>query len=508
MQKFFFSLFLFFIVSYHSAWSQVEVPKRETRGLWVSTIHNLDWPSSRYASPKEQQEEFVRLVNLASSCHINTLYIQVRNASDAFYESSIEPWSQWLTGKQGQVPKPFWDPLAFMLEECHKRNIELHAWINPFRAVSHTDFSSVSKQHISKKKKEWCFQYDKTIYLDPGIPEVRAYICAVVKDITDRYDIDGIHFDDYFYPSETGGKFIDDNKSFFKYNEHGLNKEDWRRENINQLIDTVNQTIKECKSYVKFGISPIAVWRHDHRDPIYGSDTYGGQAAYDDLYADVRLWLEKGWIDYVAPQLYHRIGHKLADFSTLEKWWTANAFGKHVYTGHALYKLAKGEEQGWDSPKELIDQIKINRNNDKTTGISLYRALSYSINPWNIQDSLRQTYFKYPSLPAPMPWLDSIPPNAPDALRTTIEDTFVSLLWSAPHKAKDGDEAYQYIVYKFPAQTAIDFDDPKYILTITKQTGYLDRFIENKNCFYVIRALDRLHNESLGFLGYHYNPKN
>lgn len=477
------------------------------RGLWVSTIHNLDWPTSRYASPKEQQEEFIRLLTLATSCHINTLYVQVRNASDAFYESSIEPWSQWLTGKQGQAPKPYWDPLSFMVEECHKRNVELHAWINPFRAVSHVDFSSVSKQHISKKQKNWCFKYDKTIYLDPGIPEVRSYISNIVKDITDRYDIDGIHFDDYFYPSETGSKFIDDNKSYFKYNDSELNKEDWRRENINTLIEMVHQTIKECKVHVKFGISPIAVWRHDTKDPIYGSRTFGGQSAYDDLFADVRLWLEKGWIDYVAPQLYHKIGHRFADFRLLEQWWSENSFGRHVYTGHALYKLAKGEEAGWDTPNELINQIDINRINPKTNGISLYRAMSYHLNPWNIQDSLKNSYFKYPSLPAPMPWLDSIAPNSPEVLKIIEEDTFINLQWKAPQKAIDGEEAYRYIVYKFPANIALDFNNPKYILTITEKLYYLDMTKKNEACFYVIRSLDRLHNESTSFTGSFYDSK-
>ena len=383
MQKPFLSFLLTLFIS-SSVLSQT-IPKRESRGLWVSTIHNLDWPTSRYASPEEQKAEFIRLVKLATSCNINTLYVQIRNASDAFYDSKIEPWSQWLTGEQGKAPEPYWDPLEFMIKECHKKNIEFHAWINPFRAVSHIDFSSVCKQHISKREKKWCFKYANTVYLDPGIPEVRDYIVSVVRDIVTRYDIDGIHFDDYFYPYETGNEFIDDNNSYFYYNEEGLDKDDWRRENINLLIQSVNTTLKSTKSFVKFGISPVAVWRHQNKDPIHGSDTYGGLSAYDDLYADVRLWLQKDWIDYVAPQLYHRIGHRMADFRTLEKWWSENSFGKHVYTGHALYKLADGKERGWDTPHELTNQMNINRSNDKTNGISLYRALSYNKNPWSIR---------------------------------------------------------------------------------------------------------------------------
>jgi len=313
-----------------------------------------------------------------------------------------------------------------------------------------------------------------------------------------NYDIDGIHFDDYFYPNEALELF-NDKKSYKKHNLKYLTKEDWRRDNINEFVKKVSYEIKTLKKFMKFGVSPISVWRHINKDPR-GSNTFGGQSAYDDLYADIRLWLKNDWIDYVIPQLYHRIGHRFADFRTLEKWWNDNSFGKHVYTGHALYKLVEGNEKGWDTPNELINQFKINRNNSKSKGIALYRSWSYFQNPWGIRDSLKHRYFKEYTLPPQMNWIDSIPALLPLNFKVKPFDKFVKLEWNTPPKAVDGDLPTHYLIYKFNQGDVLNFEN-KYLLKITQDTSYID--IENSNggVFYVIKSLDRLKNESKSFLG-------
>jgi uncharacterized lipoprotein YddW (UPF0748 family) len=336
---------------------------------------------------------------------LNAVVVQIRPVADAFYPSVYEPWSEFLTGRQGQAPSPFYDPLAFMLEETHKRGMEFHAWINPYRAVFNVATSSVAANHPTKTHPEWFVTYGdatrSTRYFDPGIPAARHFVTEVIRDIVKRYDVDGIHFDDYFYPYRIAGKEFPDSKSYAQYG-GGMNKEAWRRANVDTIIVMLNQAIKAEKPWVKFGISPFGVWRNQSKDPR-GSATQAGQTNYDDLYADILLWLEKGWIDYVAPQLYWEIGHDKADFTTLLEWWSKNTYGKHCYIGLAPYRA--GSNAAWRDKTQLPRQIEAIRNTPNMHGQIYFSSKSFFNNPNGWNDSLRNNYYHIPVPTPAMEWL-------------------------------------------------------------------------------------------------------
>ena len=308
--------------------AQQKEQRREFRAAWIATAKMIDYPSKKGLTSEELKQEFIDIIEMHKANGINAIIFQVRPAADAFFKSNYEPWSEWLTGKQGQAPEPYFDPLEFMIAETHKRDMQFHAWLNPFRAVATIDRADITKNHITRTKPEWFFTYDINKYFDPGIPEVREYITEIVADIVKRYDVDGIHFDDYFYPypkKDINNKFIDipDNKTFNKYGTGYNNIQDWRRNNMDLFIELVSKRIKVEKSWVIFGIGPGGIWRNKGLDPK-GSNTRGF-ATYDWLYADVLKWLENSWIDYVAPQIYWNIGHKAADFAELVNWWDQNS---------------------------------------------------------------------------------------------------------------------------------------------------------------------------------------
>ena len=260
---------------------------------------------------------------------MNAVILQVRPTADAFYPSELEPWSRYLTGTPGKAPKPFYDPLQFWIDECHKRGMELHAWLNPYRVAQNAK-EPLAANHIAFQHPDWILEYGGKLYFDPGLPQTREFVTKVVKDIVTRYDVDAIHFDDYFYPYPLTEEFPD-TTSFKIYNRAFLpeNKADWRRENVDILIEMLSDTIKAVKPWVKFGISPFGVWRNLTDDPR-GSDTKAGTTNYDQLYADVIKWQEKGWIDYLLPQLYWQIGHSSVDFEILANWWKDYAYGRAI----------------------------------------------------------------------------------------------------------------------------------------------------------------------------------
>ena len=297
----------------------VAQPKYEFRGVWVATVDNIDFPSTKYLSSYGQQAEFVSLLDMHKRNGMNAVIVQIRPATDAFYPSQYEPWSEWLTGTQGKPPSPYYDPLEFMITETHKRGMEFHAWMNPYRAVFNINKSSISPTHVTKLHPEWFLDYGGVRYFDPGNKEAQQFVTNVVRDVVSRYNIDAIHFDDYFYPYRIPGKEFGDWKSFQKYG-NGLDKESWRRSNVDSIIVKLSRAIKEQNKNCKFGISPFGVWRNIDKDPE-GSNTKAGQTNYDDLYADILLWLKMKWIDYVAPQLYWEFNHKVVGYEVLTDWW-------------------------------------------------------------------------------------------------------------------------------------------------------------------------------------------
>ncbi|HEY0272052.1 MAG TPA: family 10 glycosylhydrolase, partial [Chitinophaga sp.] len=422
----------------------------------------------------------------------NAVIVQVRPAADAFYASQLEPWSEYLTGTQGMAPNPYYDPLAFMIEETHKRGMEFHAWFNPYRAAMNAA-GNVSPTHITRLRPSWFITYDGRKYFDPGIPEVRDYVNQVVSDVVRRYDIDAVHFDDYFYPYPVPGRDFNDGASYRRYGQ-GMPRDDWRRANVDSLITRISASIKAIKPYVKFGISPFGVWRNHDRD-FEGSFTHGGQTNYDDLYANVLLWLRNGWIDYAAPQLYWEFNHRLVAYDVLVAWWAQHGYGRQIYIGHGVYKL--GTTAPWRNPNELPMQIRAARSLATVQGSIFYSAKSFAGNPYGIQDSLRTHFYKYPALRPEMSWIKYPLPIAPYFSDAFEKPGGLEIHWA------DNDTSgltQQYVLYRFEEKEPVNFNDASKILAIVPQMPdpvWMDAtYVKGKNYTYYVTALNRLENES------------
>ncbi|MBX2905022.1 MAG: family 10 glycosylhydrolase [Taibaiella sp.] len=477
-------LSLALIISICSA-AQAQSPKREFRGAWIATVANIDWPSKPGLPSVEQRQEFIRVLDRLKDDGCNAVIVQVRPVSDAFYASKKEPWSHYLTGKQGEAPFPYYDPLVFMIEEAHKRNMEFHAWFNPFRALMNSAKNPNPMDHVTHTHKDWVISYGGKSQLDPGIPEARDYVISVITDVVKRYDIDAVHLDDYFYPYRVPGKEFGDNKSYARYG-HGMDKGDWRRDNVSRFISLLNTSIKNIKPYMKLGISPFGIWRNKSKDPM-GSDTRGGQTNYDDLYADVVMWLEKGWVDYMMPQLYWEHNHRAAPFEVLLPWWYDRCFKRHVYYGLGLYRMAGAKSGPWTSAKELMWQLRDIRGKCPNSGYAFYSASCFDKIKAPVEDSLRQNFVKYPALVPPMPWLDNEAPNAP-----TVTVNGKTLEWQTKNPTN---EPLRYVVYRFGEKEEIDLERNDRIVSIQQGTSYKDPEPGKKNK-YVVTALDRMWNES------------
>ncbi|MCS7210258.1 MAG: family 10 glycosylhydrolase [Chloroherpetonaceae bacterium] len=467
-------------------------PKCELRAAWIATVDNIDFPSKKGLPADSQRAEFQAMLDSLKALGMNAVIVQVRPAADAFYPSEKEPWSEWLTGVQGKAPEPYYDPLAFMIEAAHKRNLEFHAWLNPYRAVFDIDSSSIAPDHITRRKPEWFFQYGKKTYFNPGLPEVREYIVGIVADLALRYDIDAVHFDDYFYPYHIPDQpFQADTATFRTYSNGFASIDNWRRHNVDLLIEAVHLKLKAIKPKVKFGISPFAVWRN-RKDDKKGSDTEAGQPTYDYLYADVRKWLQKGWIDYVAPQLYFAIGFKKVRYDVVLKWWSQNCFGRHLYIGQGAYRI--GRDSLWKNPSEMPNQLRLNRKNPIVKGSIYFSAKSLLRNPLGIADTLKRSFYATPACVPPMRWKDAVPPNPPRNLVVTKADTTFMLSWEKPKPARDGDTATYFAVYRFSEKEKVKLSDPRRIVALLRDTVW--HSTAQKSGVYAVTAFDRLHNES------------
>lgn len=349
------------------------VGQKEFRGIWICTINNIDWPSAPGLPVDQQKRELRDLIDRIGQFHLNTVFFQVRPAADAFYSSAFEPWSYFLTGKQGKATQPLFDPLAYAIELCHSRGIELHAWFNPFR-VRNQGYYELAKNSFAAKYPQYQHNYDDKRFFDPGFPQVRTHIIKVILEVIRNYDIDGVLLDDYFYPYPVKGKSFPDSKTFAKFGKEYYPKrlKDWRRNNINSFISQLHDSMKSVKPSVRLGISPFGVWRSKVDDPN-GSSLLKGTTSYDDLYADVYKWLSSNWIDYVVPQLYWEQGNRYGDFNELAKWWNEHSCGKPLYIGQALYR-STGSGPRWSNPTEISDQIKLLRNYENIKGFAFFSA--------------------------------------------------------------------------------------------------------------------------------------
>ncbi len=488
-------LFCLLLLSPVSLFAQ---PKYEFRGVWVATVNNIDWPQANANDPEKQKADYISLLEMHQKNGMNAMIVQVRPAADAFYPSQYEPWSQWLTGVQGQPPSPYYDPLEFMIKETHKRGMEFHAWLNPYRAVHNTGGSSIAPNHITRIHPEWFLTYGDKKYFDPGNKEAQKFVVNIVRDIVKRYDVDAIHMDDYFYPYRIPGKEFPDAGSYARSGSK-LSKDDWRRSNVDSIIVALHAAIRQEKKLCRFGISPFGVWRNKSQDPE-GSDSQAGQTNYDDLYADVLLWLKKGWIDYITPQLYREIGDDKMAYEKLLDWWSRHSYGKHIYIGHGIYRGVSKETKGWADPIQIPDQIKLLRRYPNVQGSIYFSSKSFEKNPQGWNDSLQNTYYKYPALLPPMRWIDNEKPWPPIVQRTITNDSVIQL--TVRPDPRNRVEIKYYVVYQYAADSHSETfgNSPKYISKLVPIPGGFElKEVLSSQHFsyrYVITAVGRNNNES------------
>ena len=404
--------------------SKIAPPRvlREMRGMWVASVGNIDWPSTNGLSTTQQKAELISLLNQAVELKLNTVILQVRPACDALYASKIEPWSEYLTGTMGRAPEPSYDPLAFAIEEAHQRGLELHAWFNPYRARHLAAKSPIAPNHISRTHPEWVRHYGKSLWLDPGEKGVQQYSLRVILDVVRRYDIDGVHLDDYFYPykeKDARGRDLEfpDEASWRRYGAGGrLSRDDWRRENVNVFVHELYRSIKAIKPWVKFGISPFGIWRPGNPPAIRGLD------AFEVLHADSRKWLANGWVDYLAPQLYWGIAPRETSFPVLLRWWAEqNVRARLLCAG--LYTVGRN----WP-PTEILNQIRLEREEPGTAGHIHWDAKALMANR-QLKAELTKGPYAEAALVPPTPWLERGGPARPALFLETRNNSLV-LNWT------------------------------------------------------------------------------
>ncbi|WP_428236418.1 family 10 glycosylhydrolase [Gracilimonas sp.] len=533
---------------------QNEPPKKEFRATWMATVINLDWPASGNLPVRFQKESLTDRLDDLKAAGINTLYFQIRTEGDALYDSDIEPWSKYLTGEEGVAPDPYWDPLEFVIEEAHKRGMELHAWLNPYRAMRtipddfsqkifnnesideslkpilgrYYDANSKNKLprttardslHVANKHPEWLFvMNDKIAIMNPGLPEVMEYNVKVVMDVVNRYDVDGIHFDDYFYPyppnhmgSSNDNEALDDS-TFAQYPRGFDDKDDWRRNNIDLFVEMLHDSIQVVKPWVKFGISPFGIWKSGIPQGTSGMD------AYSVIYGDGIAWLEQRTIDYITPQLYWaftRFG-TAQDYGKLADWWAEQAVAndRHIYPGHGLYRSSSSTFSNtlFDAD-EIPRQIRHNRNNENISGSVFFRSSNITTySSKGFADSLKTNFYKYAALQPTMAWKDTTAPNSPQNLvvnRDSEKEYVFELSWDKPEvdmqtkasAAGHVDTLIKYAVYRVDAgsspNTVEEMESPYNLVAVTGETSYTDIAPPSEEShWYFVTAVSRNNVES------------
>lgn len=459
-------------------------PKREFRGAWLHTINQ-----GQYARQStEENKAYLRdQLDKLQAAGCNAVIWQVRPSADAFYESNYEPWSRFLSGVAGVAPLPMWDPLQFMIEETHARGMELHAWLNPYR-VTTSPREELPFNHIFYQHPERFVRYGTQLYFDPGWPENIDFIAKVVNDIVSRYDVDAIHMDDYFYPYPISGVDFPDDKSYAVYG-NGMDRGDWRRENCDKLIETLHNTIIETKPWVRLGISPFGIWRNKKSDPR-GSDTNGLQN-YDALFADVLLWTEKGWIDYMMPQLYWEREHKAASHDILNKWWAENNNGRHMYIGQSVNRTMDAADLAPSTDaSQLRSKIEMSRAfPGGIHGNCWWPGYSVTRNYKGVADSLANDLQATIAIVPAYEWISNTKPS----VVADVKAKDGKITWAAASIENKSTDVVRYVVYRFDDKKSINLEDANAIVVVTPN----NEFKTEVPGVYVITALDRVNNESL-----------
>jgi len=496
------------------------VPKREFRAAWVATVLNIDWPSKAGLDSDTQKKEFLSIADTIKANNMNAVIVQVKPAADSFFPSEYSPWSEYLTGTQGKAPSPYYDPLEFMIEAAHQRNIEFHAWVNPFRITQKgvSDMNKLAENHPARAHPEWVVSYGGQLFFNPGVPEARAFIVKSIIEIVTKYDVDAIHMDDYFYPYPVSGESFDDSAQYKKYGA-GKTLDEFRRANVDNLVRTLSAQIKRVKPYVKFGISPFGVWRNKSTDPT-GSDTKAGIENYDSLYADTRLWIKNGWIDYIMPQIYWDFNEPAAPYENVLKFWVNEIKlnkNVHLYTGNASYKVGtKSASGGWLELGELPAQINRNRREASVMGSAFYNMTSVSDNPLGVMTKIKNEQYRYPALVPHMPWMMSaaqqaasqaVPQMPAVRLAASVKSVRITITDTSPAELTGtGGEVRYYVIYRVDNSRGLSrasvISNPANILDIVAKGGrtrinYTDRKAKiGDNYTYYITSVNRLHGES------------
>ena len=465
-----------------------ELPLREFRGAWLHIVGN---DGLKKMSQDEVRSWLTGTLDSLQMCGCNAVFFQVRPEADAFYISDLEPWTRYLTGVQGKAPEPLWDPLRFMVEQCHSRGMELHAWLNPYRVTLNSAESLVSS-HIARRNPDIFKKYSGQVYFDPGEPASREHVLKVVRDIVTRYDVDGIHFDDYFYPYPVSGRNFPDDDTFAKYGKvQGFrNKADWRRNNTALLIHETQQAVKEIKPWVRFGVSPFGIHRNYPESPE-GSRT-NGLSCYNELYADAPAWAQAGDVDYLAPQLYWKIGHRNADYETIVNWWNDQHLKGHLYIGQSIETFG---EPDLKNPKttQLARKMELTRELPEVDGNVWWPGWSLADGTLGLADSLAGRYQRAPALIPAYTDIDDVPP----APVSDIWALHGFVRWRVEPVEDPMQEPHFYIVRRFGMDDPADMLDPLRIVAVTRETSYETVDDEDGPFYYIVTVVDRCWNESL-----------
>lgn len=494
MFRHFLTVFLLLLTLTASAKKRPRVahqPKREFRGAWMQCVNGAYLGNS----PQQIRGMLTAQLDVLERARINAVLFQVRPEGDALYASTLEPWSRFLTGRQGQAPQDGWDPLAWMVEQCHERGMECHAWINPYRMKT-KGTTVLSPTHIAMRHSERTFTYGDQIILNPALEINRHYTCMVVEDLLTRYDVDGLHIDDYFYPYPVAGEALPDEADFRRDSRGFRDIGDWRRDNVNRLIEELHHVVHATKPWVKFGVSPFGIYRNNPErvNTPRGSATSGLQN-YDDLYADIRLWAERGWVDYLIPQIYWNIGTRAADYAVLCNWWNDHCSQRPLFIGQDVLRTVQGTDPERPGEHQMNKKYGIQRALEHVSGSCQWYASALTDDPGGYTERLRTIYHRYSALQPSMPFIDKRAPRAPQHVRITVSSSGPLLTWEAPKAKKALDEARQYVVYDFGRGVKPDIADPARIMTITRKTQVtLPPNLSGHTI--LITALDRLQNES------------
>lgn len=455
------------------------LPDKEIRGVWVATVGRMDWPKANIESI--QKEEYTKYLDKFEKYNVNAVIMQIRPCADAFYNSPLEPWSEYITGRQGSDPG--YDVLGWMVEETHRRGMEFHAWMNPYRISNSASAFATNgaANHPAKLHPDWTMRYDNLLMYRPACPEVKKLLVDVVDDLITKYDVDGIHFDDYFYPYPKSGVEIDDADDFKKYGAAYANVGDFRRAQVDEVIEKIHNLLVSKKPGVVFSIAPFGIWRNKASDPVYGSDSSGLQN-YDDLYADVRKWCQNGWIDLIVPQLYNSTSNYAMNFTKMCTWWNTNTFRAKLAIGHALYRFGvPAEGAPYQNLDQLSDQFRISRDCENTCGSFLFNATCFNENKINVLSRLAQVYKDKALIPV----IGKESEAAPEAV-TGIDVTEGTISWKAQPRG------IRYAVYRVKPSSV----DGKWTASLLGTTAVSSWNDTTPGYSYAISALNRDNRES------------